>query len=218
MVEEDFKYSGGTVSAPGMFGTPSEDCNCRCALLTRARWALDEDELNTLKERAEFFGLDKTEDFEDYTNNYLESVGADKVNYAKASDILLYRGYPVNTIITPEAIVEHLETSEIGKRVIEYIGKSGVKPQLVYEKQWHNNRGEQQRNTKKIYVNNIANNKIAAQTVIHEITHHMYNIGGCQWAEAVCMANEKMHIERRSYLTSEEKRYIVKLVRRHTLN
>ena len=35
---------------------------------------------------------------------------------------------------------------------------------------------------------NIASERVAAQTVIHEITHCRYNIGGCQWVEAVCMA------------------------------
>ena len=70
-VEEKFKYSGGEVLAPMMFGNPAEDCNCRCALLQRARWELDEDELQTLKERAEYFGLDKTTDFEEYQRKYL---------------------------------------------------------------------------------------------------------------------------------------------------
>lgn len=80
-IEDDFEYSGGTVSAPGMFGDPAEDCNCRCALLQRARWALDEGELQTLQESAEYWGLDKTEDFEDYKEKYLgisdESVEKD---------------------------------------------------------------------------------------------------------------------------------------------
>lgn len=71
-VEEKFKYSGGEVLAPMMFGNPAEDCNCRCALLQRARWALDEDELQTLKERAEYFGLDKTEDFYEFQNKYMK--------------------------------------------------------------------------------------------------------------------------------------------------
>lgn len=71
-VEEKFKYSGGEVLAPMMFGDPAEDCNCRCALLRRARWALDEDELQTLKERAEYFGLDKTEDFYEFQNKYMK--------------------------------------------------------------------------------------------------------------------------------------------------
>ena len=37
---------------PSGFGIASEDIHCRCALLQRAKWALDEKELNTLKERA----------------------------------------------------------------------------------------------------------------------------------------------------------------------
>lgn len=62
-IDNDFKWSGGSVSAPGMFGDPAQDCNCRCALLSRARWALDDDELKTLQDRATYFGIDKSEDF-----------------------------------------------------------------------------------------------------------------------------------------------------------
>ena len=72
-LDEDFEVEGKSVSAPGMFGNPAEDCNCRCALLQRAKWALDEEELEALKERAEYFGLDKTKDFEDFKSKYLQS-------------------------------------------------------------------------------------------------------------------------------------------------
>jgi hypothetical protein len=58
---------------PGDFGDPAEDCNCRCASLTRARWGLDEDELQTLKDRAKFFGLDKISNFDDYKQTYLKA-------------------------------------------------------------------------------------------------------------------------------------------------
>lgn len=71
--DEDFEFSGGKVSAPGMFGSPAEDCNCRCRLNTRARWSLTEEELEKLKERAAFFGLDKTKDFDDFREKYLKS-------------------------------------------------------------------------------------------------------------------------------------------------
>ena len=54
-----------------MFGLASEDCNCRCCLLQRARWALDDEELETLRKRAEYFGLDKATDFEEYQTKYL---------------------------------------------------------------------------------------------------------------------------------------------------
>ena len=70
-LDEPFEVEGMKVDAPGMFGNPAEDCNCRCAVLQRARWALDETELDTLKERAEYFGLDKSKNFEDYKSKYL---------------------------------------------------------------------------------------------------------------------------------------------------
>lgn len=60
--------------APGHFGRPGEDCNCRCALLQRAKWALDDEELEVLKKRAEFFGLDKTKDFDEFSAKYLSAV------------------------------------------------------------------------------------------------------------------------------------------------
>lgn len=73
-LDKPFECSGGSAMQPGGFGNPAEDCNCRCALLQRARWALDESELGTLKERAEYFGLDKAEDFEDFKEKYLNVV------------------------------------------------------------------------------------------------------------------------------------------------
>lgn len=51
-VEEPFEVGSYTPMHPGDFGEASEDCNCRCQALTRATWALDEDELKVLRERA----------------------------------------------------------------------------------------------------------------------------------------------------------------------
>ena len=72
--DQPFEAGGKKVMYPGGFGDPSQDCNCRCVALTRARWALDEKELETLKERAKFFELDKTKDFEDFKNKYLKAA------------------------------------------------------------------------------------------------------------------------------------------------
>lgn len=72
-LDEDFEVSGKKIKAPGHFGSPNEDCNCRCALLQRARWALDEDELETLKKRAAYYELDKTENLEDFKKKYLKA-------------------------------------------------------------------------------------------------------------------------------------------------
>ena len=70
-IDEPFVVDDLEVMYPGGFGIASQDVNCRCALLQRARWALDADELKILKERAEYYGLDKTEDFEDFKKKYL---------------------------------------------------------------------------------------------------------------------------------------------------
>ena len=71
-VDEPFEVANLKVEAPGMFGLASEDCNCRCCLLQRARWALDDEELQRLKDRAEYFGLDKATDFEEYQTKYFK--------------------------------------------------------------------------------------------------------------------------------------------------
>ena len=69
--ELDEKFSNGLMFPGDPNGGAAEVVNCRCTSNTRARWALDESELETLKQRAEYFGLDKTKDFEDYKKKYL---------------------------------------------------------------------------------------------------------------------------------------------------
>lgn len=59
---------------PSGFGIASEDIHCRCTLLQRAKWTLDEDELQTLKERASYYDLDKTKDFNEFKSKYLENI------------------------------------------------------------------------------------------------------------------------------------------------
>ena len=73
-VDEPFEIDGKTAMYPGGFGRAEEDCNCRCVALTRAVWGLDEKELETLKERAEHWGLDKTDSFEEFKRKYLDAT------------------------------------------------------------------------------------------------------------------------------------------------
>lgn len=73
-VDEPFEIDGKKAMQPGGFGVAEEDCNCRCVALTRAKWALGEQELETLKKRAEYFGLDKTESFEEFKRKYMDAV------------------------------------------------------------------------------------------------------------------------------------------------
>lgn len=69
--ELDEKFSNGLMYPADPSGGAAEVVNCRCALLQRAKWALDEKELETLKQRAAAFGIDKTENFDDFKQKYI---------------------------------------------------------------------------------------------------------------------------------------------------
>jgi SPP1 gp7 family putative phage head morphogenesis protein len=86
--ELDEPFTVGTYSPmyPGDFGTAGEDCNCRCVALKRARWELGEDELAELKKRAEFFGLDKSDEFSAFEKKYLKA--AENVDNSGKSGII----------------------------------------------------------------------------------------------------------------------------------
>lgn len=43
-LDEPFEAAGKKAMYPGAFCDPAEDCNCRCCLLQRARWALSDEE------------------------------------------------------------------------------------------------------------------------------------------------------------------------------
>lgn len=71
--ELDEKFSNGLMFPGDPNGGAAEVVNCRCTSDTRARWALDEDELEELKQRAAFFGLDKTANFQEFEAKYLKA-------------------------------------------------------------------------------------------------------------------------------------------------
>ncbi len=80
-IEDYFEVNGHKAKYPGGFGVASEDIHCRCCMGQRAKWNLDRDELNALKERASYFGLDKANEFEDFKKKYLQASGlVDTIN------------------------------------------------------------------------------------------------------------------------------------------
>ncbi len=111
-LEEYFEVNGHKALRPGAFGVASEDIHCRCAMGQRAKWALDEDELKTLKERAEYFGIDKAKDFEDFRNKYLQNPDA-------------IRKIENNSGISKDSIVKGLDSDIIksGARITNLFSK-----------------------------------------------------------------------------------------------
>lgn len=91
---EKFTVMGEKLDAPSIGGSAGNVCNCRCQLLKRPRWALDDEELETLQKRAEYFGLDKSQSFEDFKKKYLQlpSVTEQKKILEKEADLLKPKG------------------------------------------------------------------------------------------------------------------------------
>lgn len=83
-VNEPFTVGGHKAMYPHGFGIAAEDCNCRCTMLTRARAALDADELKQMQERAAAHSLlvkdvkgfedAKAKDFADFKKKYLKAA------------------------------------------------------------------------------------------------------------------------------------------------
>lgn len=83
-IDEYFEVDGKKALYPGAFGRPEEDIHCRCCCAQRAKWALDEDELRILQERADFYGLDKTADFEEFKQRF--NIASQQIKAAQDLD------------------------------------------------------------------------------------------------------------------------------------
>lgn len=114
-LDEYFHYGTKKAKYPGGFGDPKLDCNCRCVALSRARSALDAKELEVLKERAAFFGLDKTESFRDFEKKYLKAAetieNPGKSGIIKVKNSALKNGLPLKG--EPDSIVD--KTTDSGE-------------------------------------------------------------------------------------------------------
>lgn len=113
--DEYFEVDGKKAMYPGEFGRPEEDCNCRCVALTKARWALDEDELQTLKDRAQFFGLDKTDSFEDFKTKYLKA--AETVDNSEKSGIIEVKKTSVRDAVSSGAVTTKINAEKQGRHI-----------------------------------------------------------------------------------------------------
>ncbi len=119
---------------------------------------------------------------------------------------------PKGDAITHDSLYKNLNKSIVGRETIEYIqsGKSNIEisyspevPQNLY--------GECVGKSIYIYAKNTRTIKQTAKTLVHEITHAKYRIGGSQHAEVVCFAREILH--EKGSLTIQDIRSIIKNVK-----
>lgn len=95
-VEEPFEGDGGKAMYPGGFGTPSEDCNCRCCLLQRARWAISNEEYYTKwngdKNELVKIPAKSYNDFKDTAKQVIKSGALDSESEAASEHAIKYYG------------------------------------------------------------------------------------------------------------------------------
>ena len=134
------------------------------------------------------------------------------INLAKPTDSMFLISEEGKTTFTLQEVVEEMETSPVGKKVLGWISEGKARIAFYEDEDGGGNRGWQQGDNISIFPRNIANVRVAAQTVIHEMTHHHYGIGNSQHAETICFGMEKLHLTGNEKLTPAEWEQIKKLV------
>lgn len=77
-VDEEFVIpsTGARAMYAGGFGDPAEDCNCRCCILQRASWNLDDYDATKMDNESGLLVEFKERDYESFKNAYFEKVGS----------------------------------------------------------------------------------------------------------------------------------------------
>lgn len=137
-------------------------------------------------------------------------------NLSKFTDMLQDFNNGQKDIISHWSIQKNLNKSDIGKQTVEYIVEHPeLNINLCYKIDVPEGLlGRQDKNDIYIYASKTGTIQKTAETLIHEITHRKYDIGGNQWAECVCRAQEIKHRKKNDKLTGQELRDIIKSVKR----
>ena len=139
-----------------------------------------------------------------------------KARFSKFSDRFQIYNNGQKDIITYRRLLNNLNKTDIGKETVEYIlAHPEIEIQMCYIVDHQKGTdGEQYGNIIRVYASDTKTVQRTAEVLIHEITHHKYDIGGSQWAECVCRAQEIKHKNFQNELTGAELRSIIKEIRR----
>lgn len=138
-----------------------------------------------------------------------------KVNDARFSESFIELNNGQKDVITMRKLRNNLNHSTIGKECVEYLEKHPElrvhmcyqvdNPESLY--------GQQDGDDIFIYASDTKTVQKTAEILIHEVTHHKFNIGGNQRAEVICKMQEIRHRNRTDQLTADELRGIIKSVK-----
>lgn len=141
------------------------------------------------------------------------SVKEIDVNEARIDDILYIIPPIRGDAIKPKSIYKEIQKSNVGREAWQYIIEKEPNIEINYTLEAPKGiRGYQYGKNIYIFVKNTKTIKVTTETLIHEITHMKLDIGGDQWSEAVCIAQEKRHTK--DVLTYSDMRDIIKETKR----
>lgn len=129
-LDEDFTVGSYSAPCPGMFGDPYMDCNCRCAMLQRARWAV-KDETSYQKWNNETGGFIECSGYDDFKEKYLNVLTESDTIKTIASNGVKVGSISVHTLeranergVTATAIIEAFKNPlHIGDVIIDDLGR-----------------------------------------------------------------------------------------------
>lgn len=183
-----------------------------------AKFSLDKDNQRIYRNRADVW-QDKADEIPEKLDKSVANSAKSGIidiqnnNYAKAIDIFNDYGAPEEEHITAEQVFENLKTSKIGREYLKFAENLPERIQFDYSTYIPEVRGENNGNNIVVYMKSNKTVEWVSRTVIHEITHYRYGIGGSQWSECVCIAHELMHKYNRNKLAVSELRRIIKAVK-----
>lgn len=240
-LDEPFEVQGMTAMQPGDFGDPAEDCNCRCALLQRARWALGNDYTKWSPDApveisddgtTQFINVD-AKNFTEFKGIYQDITGqmtmnmennnsvhtqdnTHKISEKRKTSEGIFDTYNngKGDSIRPHSIIKNMSSSEIGTNTLEYLQKENVPVKLCYGiDNPNNNYGVYDVSEDTIIVYCDKTNTIAetASTIIHEATHRKLGSKGTLTEEVECYKAECLH--KKGELTGEDINTIIELVK-----
>ena len=137
-----------------------------------------------------------------------------KLRKSKISERFIDINNGQKDVITTRRLVNNLNKTEIGRDTVSYIADHPeLKIYMCYNMEHEaGTRGYQDKDDIYIFASDTITVQCTAETIVHEITHHRYDIGGSRWAECVCFAQEQKHRANKSDLTGEELKDIIKSV------
>lgn len=118
--------------------------------------------------------------------------------------------------ITTRRILNNLNKTKVGRETAEYLMQHPeIDVNLCYNvPHTEGVLGEQFGDEIWIHASDTKTVQRTTEILIHELTHHKYDIGDSQWSECVCFAQEAKHRTGKTKLTGAELKDIIKLVKK----